>query len=98
MPVGDVIAKVMRGQTRQQDLLGKLEAAWRDAVGAKTAQDTRLAHLRGGVLTVEVRTSGLAQELGVYLKAQLLSRLQERAGVVLKDLRCRVGGWEEGPR
>jgi len=98
VPVGEVIAKVVRGQTRQQDVLSRIEAAWREAVGAKTALDTRVAHFKAGVVTIDVRTSALSQELGVYLKASLLSRLQERSGVSIKDLRCRVGGWEEGPR
>jgi len=97
VPVGEVIASVVRpkGEGRH-DKLSRLEAVWNDAVGKRIAKDTRLVQLKNRVLLVEARSSGLAQELSVYMKARLLKLLREGSGLALEDLRCRVGGWNEG--
>jgi predicted nucleic acid-binding Zn ribbon protein len=94
--VGEIIADVVRPKKLgKHDALSRLQELWVEAVGAKVARETRLAHFRGGVLTVETRSSALAQELSVYLKRPLIKRLKEQSGLQIRDLRCRVGGWEE---
>lgn len=91
--VGDLIGRVAEqagiGRSPQ---LQKLEQAWRDAVGRATASQTRIQGLRAGVLTIEVSSSALAQELMVYYRRDLLARLREQAGAALVDLRFRVTG------
>lgn len=91
--VGDLIAGVVRANgLDKKSPLEPLRAAWRDAVGRTTAASTRLQGFRGGTLTVEVDSAALAQELGVYLKKQLLQRLCETTKVRVKDLRFKVAG------
>ena len=69
---------------------------WCEAVGRASAAQTRLVSFRGGVLVVEVSSSALAHELGVYYKRELLGQLRERAGVPVEELRCRVSGHPQG--
>jgi len=91
--VGDLIGQVVK-QAGLEDggKLAKLKRAWLEAVGKDFAGQTRLQGLKAGVLTVEVDSAALAQELSVYYKRQLLRRLGEQTGVKLVDLRCRVVG------
>ncbi len=91
--VGDLIAGVVaQAGLRKQGRLEQLQPVWEEAVGRQQASRTRLVGLRGGLLTVEVASAGLAQELGVYHKQALVARLRDRSGLPIRDLRCKVGG------
>jgi hypothetical protein len=91
--VGALISRVAEqvgiGRSPQ---LQALDKAWREAVGRATAAQTRIQGLRAGVLTIEVTSSALAQELMVYYRRELLARLRAQAGAALVDLRFRVTG------
>jgi predicted nucleic acid-binding Zn ribbon protein len=95
--VGELIGRVAEqagiGRSPQ---LQRLEEAWREAVGRATASQTRIQGLRAGVLTIEVTSSALAQELMVYYRRDLLARLREQAGAALVELRFRVTGQPPG--
>ncbi len=91
--VSELIGKVVKANgLGKKNPLEPLQAAWRDALGRVTTQATRLSAFRSGVLTVEVDSAALAQELGVYYKKDLLKRLCEQSGVRVKDLRFKVVG------
>ena len=91
--VGDLIAGVVKASgLGKASALDRLQGVWREAVGRKNAAETRLLSLRKGLLTVEVSSSALAYELGVYYKHDLLSRLRQVAKVPVQDLKCVVGG------
>lgn len=95
--IGDLIAGVVRKNgLGNQSTLDRLRSVWQEAVGRKNAAETRIMGLQRGVLTVEVASAALAQELGVYYKRELLKRLREQAGVPIEDLRCRVSGRIQG--
>lgn len=97
-PVGELIASVVREVgLHKGGKLDALEQAWREAVGREHATQTRLLRLRGGVLTIEVRSAALAHELEVYAKKALLVRLRETSKVALSDLRFKVGGGPSEP-
>jgi len=91
--VGDLIAGVVKANgLDKKNPLEPLRVAWREAVGRSMADSTSLQAYRGGTLTVEVDSAALAQELGVYMKKQLLERLCETSKVRVKDLRFKVTG------
>lgn len=80
----------------QAGRVAALRKAWEEAVGRETALTSRVEGLRAGVVLVETDSAALAQELGVYHKAQLLKRLREQTKLPLTDLRCRVAGRSGG--
>jgi len=91
--VGDLIAGVVReAGLHRSPKLERLSEAWRDAVGREQAAQTRLVAFKRGVLTVEVGSAALAQELGVYYRQALVEGLRERSGLPVRDLRCKVTG------
>lgn len=91
--VGDLIAGVVREVgLHRSPKLERLQEAWRAAVGREQAEQTRLVGFNRGVLTIEVPSAALAQELGVYLKRALVEGLAERSGLPVRDLRCKVAG------
>lgn len=95
--VGDLIAGVVKASgLGKSSPLERLQGIWREAVGRKNAGETRLLSLRKGLLTVEVTSSALAYELGVYYKHDLLARLREEGKVPIQDLKCVVGGTPRG--
>lgn len=92
--MGDLVAAVLKtaGIGANRDKLDALQAAWAEAVGRTTAEQTRVQGLKAGVLTVLVPTAPLAHELMVYYKADLIRRLRERTRAPITDLRCKVTG------
>lgn len=92
--VGDLIGRLKSqvGLGRSAAALERLEAAWVEAVGRRSAQGARLRSFRGGTLTVDVDSAALAHELGVYHRRALLARLRERSGLPVTELRLRVVG------
>jgi predicted nucleic acid-binding Zn ribbon protein len=67
------------------------ESAWREAVGARLASDTRLGSVRRGVLEVLVRNSAALQELS-FVKAKVLRTLKQLVPEQqIRDVKFRVG-------
>ena len=54
-------------------------AAWSEVVGAMIARHTTSLRLRKGILTLHVDSAPLRQEM-VYMRGEILARLNERAG------------------
>ena len=79
-PIGALIRDYLRSKnlTRRSYPLG-LAAAWAEAVGPARAPATRVAGLRGGVLTVEVESASLRCELETFYREDLLDRLRVQA-------------------
>lgn len=90
-----VVKQASVGQGGRLDALRK---AWEEAVGRETALQTRVEAFRAGVVIVEADSAALAQELGVYHKSSLLSRLRQTTKLPITDLRLRVGGRSGSPR
>jgi predicted nucleic acid-binding Zn ribbon protein len=96
-PLGEILSRLFtaRGWGRRQGRL-QLEEAWREAVGQKAAEHTRVAGLRRGVLEILVDNSTLLQELVGFRKRKLLEALRGRlTNVTLHDLRFKAGTWEK---
>ncbi len=91
--LGEILSRLFtaRGWGRRQDRL-RLEQAWVEAAGTETAQHTRVAGLRRGVLEVTVANAVLLQELAHFQKRQLLEQLRRQLpGATVNDLRFRTG-------
>lgn len=91
--LGDVLGELFasRGYSRLRSV-GELEAAWETVVGEPASQQTRVAGLRRGVLTVTVAYSTLLEELAAFRKSELLASLRrELPDQTIHDLRFRVG-------
>ena len=91
--LGDILQRVMRdvrppGRKRRDRML----ETWVRVAGPELAEETRPATLRGGVLTVEVRSTALLHELEGFRKDELLDRLlsEDPSGRVT-GLRFRLG-------
>ncbi len=70
--------------------LGVDPTVWRQVVGGKIDQNTRVGQLRRGVLEVRVASAGWAQEL-TFHSPMIVKRLRE-AGLRVDSLRFRVEG------
>ena len=91
--IQDLVARVVKqANVGRKSKLGQLQEAWREVVGRQYAEQSRVCALKGSVLVVEVGSAALGQELSVYHKRMLLKKLEERAGVKLSDLRCKLSG------
>jgi hypothetical protein len=76
-PIGALIHDMLRdrGLTRRSYPSG-MAGLWAEAVGAERAASTRVAGLRGGVLTVEVESPTLRCELETFHRDDLIDRLR----------------------
>jgi predicted nucleic acid-binding Zn ribbon protein len=91
-PVRDVLSQLLarRGYAQVQTS-GACEAAWREAVGAKLAADSRPGAVQRGVLQVLVRDSVTLQELG-FVKTKAVKALAKLIPEQqIRDMRFRVG-------
>jgi predicted nucleic acid-binding Zn ribbon protein len=91
--LGDLLGELYaaRGLGRVQ-ATSELEEAWSEAVGEAGRDETRVAGLRHGVLTVTVGHPALLEELAAFRKAALLAALRTALPELrLQDLRFRVG-------
>jgi predicted nucleic acid-binding Zn ribbon protein len=91
----DVLSQLLakRGYAQVQTA-ATCDAAWREAVGAKLAADTRPGSVRRGVLEILVRNSVSVQELG-FMKAKIVKTLTQLIPEQkIRDLRFRVGNMD----
>lgn len=58
--------------------LRRAVAAWREAAGSEFFGQTRVTSLKKGLLSVEVDSAALLQELSVYRKKELLQALRQK--------------------
>ena len=96
--LSDVLGELftVRGYGRLQTS-GDLERAWNCAVGEPYCQETRVAELRRGVLSVTVAHSTLLEELAVFRKAEILQALRAGPlGTAITDIRFRIGPIGQG--
>jgi predicted nucleic acid-binding Zn ribbon protein len=93
--IGDVLARFMAASPVGRELSREaLAAAWKDAVGAEVAAETRVRGWRDGVLTVEVQSSALLSELSTFYRASILAALRARRGekvAEVKDISFKLG-------
>lgn len=75
--------------------LRRAVAAWREAAGHDFCQQTRVTGLKKGVLSVEVQSAALLQELSVYRKRELLLALR-KAEPGISDVKFRPGAKPRG--
>jgi hypothetical protein len=91
--LGDLLSELYaaRGLGRVQ-ATSELEEAWSEAVGDAGRDETRVAGLRQGVLTINVGHPALLEELAAFRKPALLASLRTALpDLRLQDLRFRVG-------
>ena len=94
-PVREALSQLLakRGYAQVQTAAG-CEAAWREAVGAKLAADSRPGIVKRGVLEVLVRNPSVSSELG-FVKAKVVKTLQKLIpDHKIKDMRFRVGAMD----
>lgn len=91
-PVGDILKATLNKLGLKERLDDELIAAsWGDMVGAFLATQSQPVELRRKVLLVQVLQPAIHYSL-VRVKAEILSRLQQRFGAdKIKDLRFRIG-------
>lgn len=87
--IGDILKRVLAAsgvldRKKQDDLV----LAWRDVVGPRIAEHTRVRSFRSGVLTVGVDSAPLRQELEVFQREELEKALRHRlSGAFVEKLR-----------
>jgi predicted nucleic acid-binding Zn ribbon protein len=68
-----------------------LLAAWREVVGPEIGSHTSIYGFRSGVVTVSVDSAPLCQELELFRKEELLTRLREKfRDSYVRELRFRL--------
>jgi predicted nucleic acid-binding Zn ribbon protein len=78
----------IRERVSDQSVFGR----WKDVVGPEIAAATRVVRLAGGVLTVEVSSAPLLNELATYHREEILSSLQAIEGMGdVRQIRFRAG-------
>lgn len=92
-PVGDILPKLMRHmKPRRKEGLEAVREVWPRVVGEAVARRSRIVALERGKLTVEVASSALRQDLGVFRQEQLVESLKkELPETPISGLSCRVG-------
>ncbi len=70
--IGDLLPGVLREMKPLRRRGSGLAEVWDRAVGSKLSEETRVASLRQGVLTVEVRSASLLAELDGFRRDDLL--------------------------
>ena len=90
--LGDVVSQLLaRRGYAQETASADIAAAWREAVDASMAAQTRLGAVRRGTLDVIVANSAVSQEL-TFRKTQLVAELARRLPEhKIKNIRFRTG-------
>ena len=98
VPFGTVLKKLIkRKRFFQKRKYRGLTAAWTEVVDDFVADHSRISGYAEGVVTVEVDSPVLLQELSSFMKPDLLRRLQaEEGGKDVADVRFRLGAGDEG--
>ena len=79
--VGDILARAMREAGLRKPSGGPdLDSVWREVAGEDVAANSRVASIRRGVLTIDVFSAPLRQELEIYRRDELLRALRDRLG------------------
>jgi hypothetical protein len=94
--IGDLLQGFLRTSKVGRDLArDALEALWREAVGPEIAASTRVRGFRGGVLTIEVASSALLQELSTFYGASILTSLKAQGGPFgeVREIAFRLGSF-----
>jgi predicted nucleic acid-binding Zn ribbon protein len=90
--IGTILPRVLRESGCTQRPKKGVAGTWARAAGEALAAETRPSTLRGGVLTVEVRSAALLAELAGFRTAEMLSRvLAEDPSGRVRELRFRLG-------
>ncbi len=88
VPVGDVLANVMRGMGLEKRLQERrVVEGWAEMVGPDMAKFSQALRVQRGILYLKVQSAAWAQELQ-FLKPQILARVNERFGSgLVSDIR-----------
>jgi hypothetical protein len=91
--VGHILPKLLKHITpRKNDGLKALREIWPSLVGEAIAKRSRVAAYHGGEIILEVSSSALRQDLGIFRREQLLKTLSEALPETpVSGLKCRVG-------
>jgi hypothetical protein len=92
--LGGVLSKLfaLRGLGRPQ-AQRQLQELWQRAAGPELDSQTRVLHLKNGVLHVAVSNSALLGELAAFRKTELLQALAaDTAPIRVRDLKFKLRG------
>jgi predicted nucleic acid-binding Zn ribbon protein len=92
VPIGSVLEKVvgqlgLSKRLREEEIL----LAWREVAGDFIAQHSSPQRLVDGVLYVRVLQPTMAYELDRTLRVEILAKLKQRFGRLVRDIRFRIG-------
>lgn len=92
VPIGNVLEKVvgqlgLAKRVREEEIL----RAWREVAGEFIAQHSTPQRLVDGVLYVRVLQPTMAYELDRTLRTEILAKLKQRFGRIVRDVRFRIG-------
>lgn len=91
-PISEILKEVMpktgpRGGKTQQ----RLWKAWKEVVGDKKAEHTRISSLKRGSLHIEVESPAMLQELTGMNKREIVTTMKEKLGeIFLTDIRLKL--------
>jgi len=89
--VRDLVSLVLKQHGIGGDpALRRAMAAWREAAGEEFCLRTRVTGLKKGVLSVEVDSAALLQELSVYRRKELLFALRQKEPTI-SDVKFKPG-------
>lgn len=94
--LGDLLAGFLKASKTGRDLArDALEARWSETVGPEVAASSRVRGYRDGLLTIEVASSALLQELSTFYGASILAVLKAKGGPFgeVREIAFRLGSF-----
>jgi hypothetical protein len=84
----DVLPRLRPPRTKTTE---KLQTAWREVIGEREAEQSRVRGLKKGVLLVEVDSAPMMHHISTKDKGKLIMELKGKVdGVYIKDLRIHL--------
>jgi len=91
--IGQILSRWL-SKNRVKERLNKesIYGYWKRVVGEEIASSTRVVRYAGGILTVEVSSAPLLNELATYHKEDILESIREQEKFQgIRDIRFRAG-------
>ena len=91
--ISSIISRwIVRSRARERLGKGSIFGRWPEIVGEEIASATRPVRLASGVLTVEVASAPLLQELSTYRRLEILEAMRALPEFrTIRDIRFRAG-------
>ncbi len=91
--IGAILSRwLVRSRARERLGSGSIFGRWPEIVGEDIAAATRVVRAAGGILTVEVASAPLLQELATFRRREVLDAIRSRPEFAgFRDIRFRAG-------